>query len=274
MGSTPDTKVIPSNPLATAQTDLIPLEITPAVLVNEPAGSATPLPGPPQISNLAALVHSERFAPFLSKSSGNVAEAMNLYAWNIEISAAFWGVYHMFEITYRNAIHQQLEVHTGISDWWNSSLRPKIHQSELDTIDRAIADASKNHANPQTLITAPAFTAGHIVAELSLGFWVILLANKYHASLWTGNLEKSFPLYTGKRNDLHKNLVRLTRLRNRIAHHEPVIDRDLNVDQMYLLAVINYIDPNVRQWVDLHSRVNSVLANKVNKLNGTLRSSF
>lgn len=199
---------------------------------------------------------------------------MNLYAWNIEISAAFWGVYHMFEITYRNAIHQQLEVHTGVSDWWNSSLRSKIHQSELGTINRAITDASKNHAELQTPMATPAYTAGHVVAELSLGFWTILLANKYHASLWTGNLENSFPQYTGKRNDLHKTLVRLTRLRNRIAHHEPVIERDLKLDEMYLLSIIDYINPKARQWVDLHSRIKSVLADKTNKLNGTLRSSF
>ena len=70
---------------------------------------------------------------------------------------------------------------------------------------------------------------GRVVAELSLGFWVALFARGYEESLWRTALYRCFDP-TPARRQLHKQLNRLRRFRNRVAHHEPILSRDLQTD--------------------------------------------
>jgi len=64
---------------------------------------------------------------------------------------------------------------------------------------------------------------GKVVAELSFGFWRFLLARRYTASLWPA-LRPGFPyLPSADRRELEAPVTRLHQLRNRVAHHEPLI---------------------------------------------------
>jgi hypothetical protein len=54
--------------------------------------------------------------------------------------------------------------------------------------------------------------------------------------------------------------VRLNRLRNRVAHHEPIHGRDLAGDHVDLLAVAGWMHPMVAAWIAGLSRVPAVLA--------------
>jgi hypothetical protein len=51
----------------------------------------------------------------------------------------------------------------------------------------------------------------------------------------------------------------LIKLRNRVAHHEPVYDRDLHADWARLLDVCTRISPVFADWVRQSSRVPAVL---------------
>jgi hypothetical protein len=84
--------------------------------------------------------------------------------------------------------------------------------------------------------------AGHVVAELSFGFWTGLLANRYHARLWEPALRRSFPLLPPgvTRRSLHRRVESVRRLRNRVAHHEPVFGRDLAGDHRDILELLGH----------------------------------
>ena len=103
---------------------------------------------------------------------------------------------------------------------------------------------------------------GRVIAELSFGFWRFLLAKRYEAPLWIPTLRHGFPYLMGHgyRNDLHRQLMKLHNVRNRLAHHEPIHHHPLVELHNSLLAVAGWIDPTMRDWINEQSTVRSQLA--------------
>ena len=62
------------------------------------------------------------------------------------------------------------------------------------------------------------------------------------------------------RHGLHSSLENLRTLRNRIAHHEPIFDRQLEQDYKVTMAVLGGLSPITLQWIKHHCRVPEVLA--------------
>lgn len=231
---------------------------------------------PETFESLGRLLSVKRFATFLFAADGTSERALRLYAWNIEISSAFWGSFHMLEISLRNALHAQLTELGQQEDWWNAELllprdpiRDLLHRDTKNEIQKAISSATKKQT-AKGLQTEP----GHVVAELNFSFWNGMLANRYQQRLWEVSLTHAFPHYTGRRGILHRDLDRLRMLRNRIAHHEPIFERDLAIDHEKICNMIGYIEPEAKIWVMKNSRIVEILALKEQRLNGQLRSSF
>jgi hypothetical protein len=102
---------------------------------------------------------------------------------------------------------------------------------------------------------------GKVVAELMLGFWWSLLSDEYNRRLWQPCLQFSFdgPV---RRTRLHAELDELRRLRNRIAHHEPIHRRDLVADLHRVPDASGRISPRLRARIELVSRVPAVLSGR------------
>lgn len=226
--------------------------------------------------SIARLLSPQRFDTFVRAADGDLEVALRLYAWNIEISSAFWGSFHMLEISLRNALHSQLAKLAKQEDWWNARLllprdtkRDLLHSDTTNEIRKAISSATKKQS-AKGLQTEP----GHVVAELSLGFWIGMLANRYQQRWWEKCLTHAFPHYAGRRGEIHLTLDRLRMLRNRIAHHEPIFERDLTIDHDKICGLIGYIEPEARAWVMNNSRIPKILGVKEQRLSGQMESSF
>ena len=50
------------------------------------------------------------------------------------------------------------------------------------------------------------------------------------------------------RNNLYDALDELHTLRNRVAHHEPIHQRNLNADMMSIYRLLDWIEADVRAW--------------------------
>lgn len=61
------------------------------------------------------------------------------------------------------------------------------------------------------------------------------------------------------RKQAHAALDQLRILRNRIAHHEPIFNRDLVDDYRQIFEVTGWIPPTMCEWLDRHSRVQAIL---------------
>lgn len=103
-----------------------------------------------------------------------------------------------------------------------------------------------------------------MVAELSFGFWRYLLTQRYTDPLWIPHLRHGFPGLPphADRAAVHDSVEPLVRLRNRIAHHEPIHARDLETDAKRLIIVTGWMSGDTRRWMMTWSRIPAVLSTK------------
>ena len=159
--------------------------------------------------------------------------AWALYRWNIDLTAAFAPLACDVEVTLRNTIHDRLSAKFGRTDWWAS---PDLVLD--DTTTDMLVEVLKRHRKQ---LAKGTLSHGKIVADLSLGTWVVLLSRggtsvlgrpiDYETNLWRPTLRLGFAIGTftsgGRprrptRDDVHARASNLQRLRNRMAHHEPI----------------------------------------------------
>lgn len=205
---------------------------------------------------------SPRLAPYRRWCDGDETMAVNLYHWNVMVSAAFFGPLHTFEMALRNAVHDQLSEHFDRADWWESvrllGQGPRLIEQAKRACRRRLSSA----------------TPDDMVAELTLGFWVSLIARPYNRSLWVPALHQAFPGYRGRRDTLQKELDSLRLFRNRIMHHEPIHHRHLEADHDKLYLLLSYVNPAAASGIKPFDRVPEVLLIKNQVCRGSLPPSF
>ena len=161
----------------------------------------------------------------------------------------------------RNALHRELTRLYGAA--WYDNLAAGLDRGALERI----ADAKRKIAPGGGTVTP-----SKMVARLSFGFWVSLLGSggrldaagrraNYEMTLWRPALRRAFPYRTPlTRIQAYQPLNALRKLRNRIAHHEPIFARPLLEDHERIVEVTGWISPGARTWIDRHSRVPLLLA--------------
>lgn len=188
----------------------------------------------------------ERFATYLRAAGGDAAAAMALYDWQILVASSLGADLQRLEVVLRNALHDQLTAHFGLY-WFD---RPAL----LDERRRGDVTVARKRLRGS-------HSPGRIVAELNFGFWRLLLAARYEHRLWTPALRHAFPhLKPQRRASVERPVTELHGLRNRLAHCEPVLGRDLAADAVRIQTVAGYIDPCVGEWIRDTSSVAAVLA--------------
>ena len=196
------------------------------------------------------VLSTARFAPYLARTNGDIAAAIRLYWWNVEVSAAFYLPLHCLELGVRNAIHKVLGEWFGHVEWW--SVAP-LSDSGRRIVSAAVQKVARR--------VGPQHVADDVVAELSFGFWVSLISRgaAYDRTLWVPALHRAFPFYRGKRKVLHDNLLTMVLLRNRIMHHEPIHHRDLHADHAKIYHLLGYVSPRMAKELETLDRVGQVL---------------
>lgn len=184
--------------------------------------------------HLAALDRSitpSRMAPYLAAAHKDLDRARRLYLWDRDLAVAFLGDLAILEVALRNAMSDQLERRWGTA--WYENLQMPLDDRSMN----ALNSAWKRIKGPRNQDT--------LVAQCMFGFWRGLLDKGDHAGkeprrircdyevLWRGVLDKAFPggraqaRSEGKRwnRDYALSVVsRVNELRNRVAHHEPLIN--------------------------------------------------
>ncbi len=193
-----------------------------------------------------------RFRAFLVETDEDVAQATALYDWNICISAVFFEVISYTEVLLRNAIdaqfgpvqHDQPARGSWLCD--EAILTPK----SLERVSEAILNIERMKKEP---------TRARVVANLSFGFWRALLDRRYNP-LWIERLHRAFPNGTGNRKDVARLMSRLNPFRNRIAHHEPIINAAIADRHDDLIELARLIDVDAAAWIQARSAVPEILA--------------
>lgn len=196
------------------------------------------------------VLSAPRFRGYLAAGDGDVAAAIALYRWNVEVSAAFVIPLHWVEVAVRNAMHARLIGHTGRVDWWAAGVA--LDDNGL----RRVADARGTLRR----LGKDADVVDSVVAELSFGFWVSLLSSRYHRTIWVPALSRVFP--GRSRRDVHEDYRHVLVLRNRIMHGEPIHGRHLEADYETLCRLLGRLSPDALMEVTRNEQVREVLTRR------------
>lgn len=201
----------------------------------------------PDFADLRKALSTPRFETYRRARPGAISESLELYRWNMEVSAAFLVPLHVFEVAVRNAIAEAIEsVHGEHWPWSNGFARslpnpkPPVYSPERD-----IGTVAKRHA-----------TTGKVIADLKFVFWERMLTARHQDRLWRTSFLTAFPnspthypTISDAREALRFRVGQARFLRNRIAHHEPIFRLDLAAELFALHEAVRWRSGPVANWL-------------------------
>ncbi|MDZ3835967.1 MAG: Abi family protein [Rhodospirillales bacterium] len=191
----------------------------------------------------------ERFSRYVEWADGSHPRALELYALNTQVSEALYTPLQMLEVALRNRIHNVMR--RARRDRWfedEGLLKVAVQREQLTKAMQGLRDNMKE------------VSAGGVVAALTFSFWTAMFSPVYE-DLWQTTLHRVARRENGKglrRKDLAAPLAHIRVLRNRVAHHEPVLHWDLPKHYDRILEVTRWLSAPADDWCVTYSRFPTV----------------
>lgn len=180
-----------------------------------------------------------------------------LYVWSTQLSKAFLEDIQHVEVLLRNTVDTALR--SPIQDggygscWFLESSIPFTGPA------RNSVQKARKRTRQGDIVQNP----GKIIAELSFDFWYFLFTPTYTATIWPKFL-RHIPAQVAREEFRHE-LEKVYVLRNRCAHHEPLVKADITAEaaalddySAALKTVSHWIDPQASEWIERQSRVSDI----------------
>lgn len=233
------------------------------------------------VHHRAALIKAispNRLTTYQSASFTSQCDVLDLYVWDRDLAAAAMADIAILEVAMRNAMSKVLEQVAGRADWY---------AVDIGLDNRSLRAVAKAWGEVPTGIRIP----GRVVAQLMFGFWRNLLeaggplgegprkVGADYEALWRAHLRTAFP---GGNAVARARGMQSTRtstlgvvkevhaLRNRAAHHEPLVNgfpmpgekRRLTSAEGHkaCLRLAALLDRDLESWLKADSRMAQVLA--------------
>lgn len=186
--------------------------------------------------------------------------AVKLYAWNAQISAALMMPLHICEVVVRNAVADALEAVYGPRWPWSQVFITSLPQPSQGYSARD--DLLKTR-------TAQA-TTGKVIPELKFVFWQTMFTSRFDGRIWQPHLRTFMPHMDSRktipelRGSIYRELDQLRKLRNRIAHHEPIFTRNLADDFQKIQDLISLRCPVTSTWMTQNQQATTLISIKPN----------
>ncbi len=213
--------------------------------------------------NLVKRLTLERLESYLAETGGSVPAAIRLYDWNAFVGASLLADLGRLEVLFRNAVDQSLREYGNSQNWpepWHSRralFKGRSRARDLNDIIKAERAADKQRGSQGH--------HGKVLTELSFGFWRHLCGARYLTTLWVPAIAAAFPHHPDPANpnriraDVCDRMQHLHYLRNRIAHHEPIHERNLEREHAEMLEIIRWICPDSHTWAKTASRTPAIM---------------
>jgi hypothetical protein len=104
-------------------------------------------------------------------------------------------------------------------------------------------------------------TTGKVIPELKFIFWEQMFTKRHDLRLWDAHIKSIFPEHPPSvtvrelRRRIYRDLEAIRKLRNRIAHHEPIFQRNLAEELNRVLDLVRLRSPLVESWLIANQRV-------------------
>jgi hypothetical protein len=207
---------------------------------------------PEHCDSICNVISHVRLTKYLLAAGFNNSRALDLYRWNAYVGECLHFPLQITEIAVRNRAHAaltaQYDINWHLDKKFLAILAPESG-ADINTATRRL----KNRLD--------AFVSDDLVAALSLGFWVTILEPRYFKDIWRHHLKATFPHLPAGRayKSIHTRAREILSLRNRVAHHEPLIGRDLSKEHANIIEFVSWICPHTAEWIKRHSYVDNAL---------------
>ena len=210
------------------------------------------------IEALKTSLSERRFSTYFTKAKGSGEIAMALYLYNVRLAKSFLFPLGITEVVFRNAVNQVLIGEFGAEWHLDSSFRSKV----LTTRSRASLKKATERVKFQGR------GGGNVVPELTFDFWSNLFRNEY-APFWRTKASIAFPGLArhGGRREIQKLAKEINHFRNRVAHHESILDVNAPDILSKMIRLTNLRCPKTSEWMRHHTTVNIVMRSKPNLQN-------
>lgn len=229
-------------------------------MINSPENQDSPSP-PFDVSHVASVLSNERLAKYLHRTGGDKERALDLYAWNQDVGAALTITLSQVKVCLRNQISNALADAFGPT--WHRVARFRDAHAEVQSeLDKA-----------EDRVKKPVPSLPDIIAASDFNLWRELCKPAYAGVFWAKRILIAFPHMTlaGKEREilktLHWRVDLLLKLRNRIAHHEPIIGSNWEKVGAKLVdrhrdatELLGWMSSDLALWVLARDRFPAVLA--------------
>ena len=212
---------------------------------------------PDEIRDLPVVISAPRFATYLQAMGNDRGLALDLYEWNLTLSAAFIVPLQVCEVAVRNGVVEAIEKVHGLTWPWSNGFlrslprprRPFDYNPEADL--RGVASRQP--------------TTGKVVAELKFAFCEQRFTAGQDNRIWRPHFAASFPgapvrmPIPAARATANNNLRAIRKLRNRIAHHEPIFTRNVQDDYNRIHEMISWRSQTAAAWMDRKQSVTALI---------------
>lgn len=198
-----------------------------------------------ELQDLPKIISNPRFETYLNATDGSTVEALQLYKWNLEISSAFIIPLQICEVSVRNAISDAIAFVHGENWPFEEGFHIALNDPRRSYSPRKNIRQLKNYDS-----------TGKVIADLKFAFWQHMFTGRHDNNIWNCHLRTVFPnTCSGKsvqtlRQTGYNTLDNIRKLRNRIAHHEPIFTRDIQKEYDCVRDVISWRSQVAAEWVD------------------------
>lgn len=181
------------------------------------------------INEIKKILSIDRYNTYYNLAGKDDIKALHLYRDNIHLSQKFYALLHILEVCLRNKINNVLETKYG-SGWISS--KKLIFTSAQRNIISDLAGVEQKK----------------IIPMLPFGFWTSFF-NKAFEEMWRHDLRVIFDVRKIRRGEVAQCLKSVRQLRNRIAHHEPIINLELHSYEATCYWLIQMMSQASLQWL-------------------------
>lgn len=179
----------------------------------------------------------------------NQEQALELYHWNLHTSSAILECIAVCEVVIRNAVSEALSNAYGDKWCWDSAFVGSLQHKARTALMKASMDSDD---------------IDRVIPELPFFFWQSLFTARFDNKIWNDHLQTVLPNAKDVkiRGEIFNDLERIRKLRNRIAHHEPIFQRNLKLDYQITIKLIEYRCADTAAWVCQWQSVDAALKSK------------
>ena len=213
---------------------------------------------PDEVAAVRATITAARVSTYdasVPTGDEHTRRALALYVWNAEIASEFLVPLHLCEVAIRNAVSDAVSAQYGPRWPW------------VDGFVKSLPDPKKGYNPRRDVMTVrhKVATTGKVIPEVKFVFWQKMFTSRYDNAVWDHQLKHVLPgaqkgaSVPELRGRVYADLDRIRLLRNRIAHHEPIIARDLRADLDAIADLVALRCPDTAKLLSTVERVSQLL---------------